>query len=463
MGPSVSSYDTVVSLIHAGMNVARLNFSHGTHEEHARTIAILKKARKETKKPLAVMLDMQGPKVRVEQLKGGSLSLSSGQAIHLVPGGNGTPEEIPFHPAEIIKALKPGMKVLFDDGYITSKVVQVFPNRVELEVLNSGILKNGKGINIPGVSLPLPALTEEDKKDLHFGCSQDVDFVAASFIRSAHHVRQIKEALIQEGFPEMPVFAKIESLEGVENFDSIVKEADGILIARGDLGVEVDLATVPRLQKMMIRKCYAASKPVITATHMMESMIVYPRPTRAEVSDVANAVYDYTSMIMLSAETAVGKYPIETVSLMQRIAQETESDIDYSQLFNSCAQHLDQDLTSSLSLTAVKMAYEVGARAIFSMTISVITECLVSKWRPGVPVIALADSEKEYHRLGAYWGVIPVFCPKNKNREEVFALLKECAQTHDLIALGDAVIVITENLSGKTGSANPMVMEYRVI
>ena len=241
IGPAVSSYEKMVALIEAGMSVARLNFSHGTYEEHERNIGNLKKARQKTNKPLALMLDMKGPKIRVEKVQNNALSLQPKQRIRLVEKGDGSPNAIPFHPIEVIQALHPGMKILFDDGYIIGQVIEVGEKEAVIEIQNSGILKSDKGINIPGANLPLPAMTENDFKDLIFGCQHDVDFVAASFIRSSHHVLSIKEFLAQQGKPGLPVIAKIESTQGVENFDSIVQVADGIMVARGDLGVEVDL------------------------------------------------------------------------------------------------------------------------------------------------------------------------------------------------------------------------------
>ncbi|MBU6446214.1 MAG: pyruvate kinase, partial [Verrucomicrobia bacterium] len=313
IGPAVCSYEKILELIDAGMNVARLNFSHGTHEEHLRTIHFLQKARAEKGVPLAIMLDTHGPKIRVGKLPNDAIRLKPGDRLTLVEKESLKQNEVPIHPIEIIEALSVGMRLLFDDGYITTEVIEKGERRAVLEVKNPGELKSGKGVNIPGAHIPLPALTDSDIDDIKFGCEHDIDYIAASFIRSAHHILTIKQLLSQEGKPEIQVIAKIESTQGVDNFDSIVQVADGIMVARGDLGVEVDLALVPKLQKMMIRKCYQACKPVVTATQMLESMIHNPRPTRAEVSDVANAIYDGTSLVMLSGETAVGKYPIETV------------------------------------------------------------------------------------------------------------------------------------------------------
>ena len=459
IGPAVSAYEKMVELIGAGMNVARLNFSHGTYEEHERNIRNLRKAREETRQPLALMLDMQGPKIRVEKVQNDALVLKAKQRIRLVEKGAGTPDAIPFHPIEVLPALHPGMKILFDDGYIIGQVVEVGEKEAVIEIQNSGVLKSGKGINIPGAILPLPAMTEHDFEDLIFGCKHDVDLVAASFIRSAHHVLAIKEFLAKQGKPHIPVIAKIESTQGVENFDSIVQVADGIMIARGDLGVEVDLAIVPRLQKMMIRKCYQACKQAITATQMLESMITNPRPTRAEVSDVANAIYDCSSAIMLSAETAVGKYPIETVERMKSIAKEAEADFNYRLFFEQHSQRDYHDISSAVAMAAVKTAYSSNAKAIFAFTASGATARLVSRLRPEMPIIAVTPNEKNYHLLGANWGVIPVLCANGINAKEAFAAASHYALSHKIISFGDVVVVTAGVPFGKKGTTNMMVVE----
>jgi pyruvate kinase len=459
IGPAVSSYEKILELIDAGMNVARLNFSHGTHDEHLKTIHHLKKAREKKQVPLAIMLDTHGPKIRVGKLPNDMISFKAGQRFKLVSGENGKSDEIPVHPIEIFEALKAGTKVLFDDGYIISQVIEAKDKEVLIEMQNNGSLKSGKGVNIPGALIPLPALTEGDIEDIKFGCQQDVDFIAASFIRSAHHILTIKQLLAQEGKPEIQVIAKIESTQGVDNFDSIVQVADGIMVARGDLGVEVDLALVPKLQKMMIRKCYQACKPVVTATQMLESMIVNPRPTRAEVSDVANAIYDSTSLVMLSGETAVGKYPIETVQQMKSIAKEAEEDFNYHTFFEIHSQKDYHDISSAVSLAAVKTAYSANAKCIFAFTTSGQTARFVSRLRPAMPIIAVTPSEKSYNQLAFYWGVIPVLAEGCKNSKEAFNAASHFALTHGLISFGDVVVVTAGAPFGKKGTTNMMMVE----
>lgn len=460
IGPAVSSYEKILELIDAGMNVARLNFSHGTHEEHLRTIHTLKKAREEKKVPLAIMLDTHGPKVRVGKLPNDAISVKAGQRFKLVEKERGKSDEIPVHPIEIVDAVHVGMKILFDDGYIIAQVISKGNKEAIIEFQNTSILKSGKGLNIPDAEIPLPALTEGDIEDLKFGCKHDVDYVAASFIRSAHHVLTIKQLLSQEGKSDILVIAKIESTQGIENFDSIVQVADGIMVARGDLGVEVDLAIVPKLQKMMIRKCYQACKPVVTATQMLESMITNPRPTRAEVSDVANAIYDSTSLVMLSGETAVGKYPIETVKRMKSVIYETEEDFNYHAFFDQNSQRDYHDLSSAVSLSAVKTAYSANAKCIFAFTTSGQTARLVSRLRPSMPIIAVTPSEKIYHQLAFNWGVIPVLAEGCKNSKEAFSVASTYALAHGLISFGDVVVVTAGVPFGKKGTTNMMMVEH---
>ncbi len=459
IGPAVSSYEKILELIDAGMNVARINFSHGTHEEHLKTIKNLKKARETKQVPLAIMLDTHGPKIRVGKLPGDAITFKAGQRFKLVEKESGKADEIPVHPIEIIDAVAVGMKILFDDGYIISQVVSKGDNEAVVEMQNGGLLKSGKGVNIPGAHIPLPALTESDIDDLKFGCKHDVDFVAASFIRSAHHILTIKQLLAKEGKPEILVVAKIESTQGVDHFDSIVQVADGIMVARGDLGVEVDLALVPKLQKMMIRKCYQACKPVVTATQMLESMITNPRPTRAEVSDVANAIYDCTSLVMLSGETAVGQYPIETVKQMRSIAQVAESDFNYHAFFEANSQRDYHDVSSAVSMSAVKTAYSANAKCIFAFTTSGQTARLVSRLRPSMPIIAVTPSLKNYHQLAFNWGVIPVLAEGCKNSKEAFSAASNYALAHGLISFGDVVVVTAGAPFGKKGTTNMMMVE----
>lgn len=459
IGPAVSSYEKILELIDAGMNVARLNFSHGSHEDHLETINFLKKARLEKNVPLSIMLDTHGPKIRVGKLPKDAITLKVGDRLKLVEKEREKSDEIPVHPFEVVGAMKCAMTVLFDDGYIIGEVVEKTVNGALIEIKNPGVLKTGKGVSIPGAHIPLPALTKGDIDDLKFGCLHDVDYVAASFIRSAHHVLTIKDLLAKEGKPEIQVIAKIESTQGIDHFDSIVQVADGIMVARGDLGVEVDLALVPKYQKMMIRKCYQACKPVVTATQMLESMITNPRPTRAEVSDVANAIYDGTSLVMLSGETAVGKYPIETVKRMRSIVQEAENDFNYHDFFLQNSQRDYHDASSAVALAAVKTAYSTNAKCIFAFTTSGQTAKLLSRLRPQMPIIAVTPSKKNFNQLALNWGVIPVLAEGCSNIKEAFSAASQMAMGKGLISFGDVVVVTAGSPFGKKGSTNMMMVE----
>ncbi len=459
IGPATSSYEKIVELVKAGMNVARLNFSHGSFQEHEEVIRHLKKARRELKIPLAIMIDIKGPEIRVGKLDE-PITIKPKMRFKLVPLGEKLgSDEIPIRPIEVFEGITPKTKILFDDGSLISNVLEIGPNFALIEFQNGGTLKSGKGINIPGAHLNLPAVTQKDIDDLKFGCKHDVDLVAASFIRSAHHILSYKKFLADEGKSDILVIAKIENAHGIENFDSIVQVSDGIMIARGDLGVEVELSKVPKLQKMMIRKCYQACKPSITATQMLESMIVNPRPTRAEVSDVANAIYDSTSAIMLSGESAVGNYPIEAVQKMKNIARETEADFPFHAFFQHHSVHDYHDLSSAVVMAAIKTAYSTKARAIFAFTTSGMTARLASRLRPEMPIIAVTASEKVYHQLAHNWGVIPIHCPNLANAKDAFSAASSFALQNGFISFGDIVVVTAGVPFGKKGTTNMMTVQ----
>jgi pyruvate kinase len=355
LGPAVDSLEAVMDLMRAGMSVARLNCSHQTRETLGAAIDRCKEARKRLGKPLAIMIDTRGPKIRVGAMEHGALPLKAGQRLlilrELVVG---TAQAISLSPANVLDCVSNGSRLLFDDGYIISTVVAMSEEGVTVEINNDGVLKSGKGVNIPNEKLPLPPLTDKDREDIIFACDKDIDIIAASFIRKADDILEIKKVLDEQGHSDILVIAKIENTEGVDNFDTIIQVADGVMVARGDLGVEVPISQVPRLQKMMIRKSYLAGKPSVTATQMLESMINNPRPTRAEVSDVANAIYDSTSAVMLSGETAVGKYPIEVVRVMQSIISEAESDFQHRQFMDHHTHLFYHDVPSAVTLATVK-------------------------------------------------------------------------------------------------------------
>lgn len=460
IGPAVNTLDKIIALMEAGMNVARLNFSHGTHEEHLKVINILKEARKKLKMPLAIMLDTKGPEIRLGRLKENELLLSPGHQWLLVKDiVEGDEKKVSITPSFILDHLIPGMRILFDDGYISSHVIDVTSDGVRIEVENGGIIRSGKGINIPNSSLDLPAVTEKDVDDIRFGCRNHVDIIAASFVRSVDHVLAIKNLLIEEKQSDILVIAKIENSEGVQNFDSIIQVADGIMIARGDLGVEVPLSQVPKLQKMMIRKCYLAGKPSVTATQMLESMINNPRPTRAEASDVANAIYDSTSAVMLSGETAIGRYPLETVQVMKSIIKEAEQDFNYRNFFDFHASLIYHDVPSALTLAAVKTAYTSNAKAIFAFTNSGTTARLLSRLRPSMSIIAMTPNERCYHQMVFNWGVIPLLENDCKTISEAYAKISAFALERDYVSKGDLVVVTAGSPFGVSGTTNTMIVE----
>jgi pyruvate kinase len=460
IGPSVGTYEKILQLIDAGMNVARLNFSHGTHDDHLKIIEMLKKARDEKKIPLAIMLDTKGPEIRIGKLKNDQFLVKAGQRLLLVKEEVlGDENKIQVTPSIVIDTLDSGMRVLIDDGYIITHVVEKRQEGAVVEVENPGLIKNHKGINVPGVDIALPAMTQQDVLDITFGCKHDIDVIAASFIRSPDHVLEIKSLLVQQKKSEIIVVAKIENSLGVQNFDGILQVSDGIMVARGDLGVELPLKEVPKLQKMMIRKCYQAGKPVITATQMLESMIKNPRPTRAEVSDVANAIYDSTSAVMLSGETAVGQYPIETVKMMKSIVEEAEKDFNYRDFFNRDSRTDFNDVSNSVALASVRTAYSAQAKGIFCFTNSGFTARVVSRFRPEMPIVALTPHRKIYNQMAMNWGIIPVDPAPAKNVQEAVAITSYFSLKQGIVRYGDLVVVTAGAPFGISGTTNMMLVE----
>lgn len=457
MGPSVNTYEKISNLIDAGMNVARLNFSHGSFQDHLPVIHLLKKARTEKKVPLAIMIDTKGPEIRLGVVPNGSLDVFPGKKVFLAKEEG--KEGIVVTPEIVFDSLQMGMKILFDDGYIGAKVIEKQTSGVWVEIENTGVLKTHKGVNVPNVHVDLPAMTEEDREAIAFGCKEGVDLIAASFIRTADNVVEIKEFLASQGRPDIFVISKIEDIQGVKNFDEILKVTDGVMVARGDLGVEMPLYEVPSLQKMMIQKCYDLAKPVVTATQMLESMIHNPRPTRAEVSDVANAIYDSTSAVMLSGETAIGLYPVETVQMMKSIIQEAENKFLYKDFFYKDAKKDFRDVSFSVAQAAVKTAYSVGARAIFAFTSSGLTARVISKFRPEIPIFALCPTQDIYHRMALIWGVIPVPPYEAKKVEEALEKVSNFAREKGVIQKEDIVLITAGSPFGVSGTTNMIIVE----
>lgn len=459
IGPSVATYENMVALVEAGMDVARLNFSHGDHAQHKKMIDLLKKVRSDLKRPLGIMLDSKGPEIRIRTKDNQTLSLEKDHELHLTDSSTLDHENmIQIIPSHIVSEMQEGMKVLFDDGYIEGVVVSKGPKTATVKILNKGGLKSYKKINIPHSSITLPAMSEEDVHDFIFGCEQDVDMIAASFIQSAENVLEIRKLLKKHGKQDTLIISKIESVSGVKNFESILQVSDGIMVARGDLGVELPLKEVPQLQKMMIRKCNKEGKVVVTATQMLESMISNPRPTRAEVSDVANAIYDSTSCVMLSGETAAGKYPIECCKMMKAIIEQAEKDFDYETYANLYYGHNYKDASNSIALATVQTAHKSLGHAIFTYTSSGFTPKVLSKFRPKIPIIALTQSEKIYHQLALFWGVVPVFA-QYQNLQQAFDIATCFALEHKYVHYGDRVFVTAGTPFEVRGTTNIMMIK----
>ena len=369
LGPSTDNEDVLRQLMVEGMNVARCNFSHGVYEEHKKRMDMVKKIRKEVKKPVAILLDTKGPEVRVKQFKDGKVTLKEGQLFTLTSEeAEGTSEKVSVTYSRLYEDLEVGMKVLIDDGLIEMRVEKVEQTNIVCRVINGGIVSNNKGINVPDVNLSMPYLSEKDREDILFGIAQDVDFIAASFVQCKDDILQLRRLLDKNGGEDIKIISKIENMQGVENIDEIIEVSDGIMIARGDMGVEIPYEEVPVIQKMIIKKVYQVGKQVITATQMLESMIKNPRPTRAEATDIANAVYDGTSAIMLSGETAAGAYPVEAVKTMVRIAERTEQDVDYRKRFFNHDRNANPDVTDAICHATCTTALDLSAKAIVTVT-----------------------------------------------------------------------------------------------
>ncbi len=439
LGPASRSPEVIRQMIHAGMDVARINFSHGSHAEHAETITRLRAIAAELDTPITILQDLQGPKVRVGTLPETGLTLSAGDTVQLVPESEyrGQAGVIPLDYPHAAEDAKAGMTVLLADGMFEFEVTEVKGKTVWCRVVEGGVLKSRKGVNFPECNLRLPSLTDKDKQDLAFGLSQNVDWVSLSFVRSAKDLVELKRLLDGHGAVK-PIIAKIEKPQAIEHLDEIVAEASGLMVARGDLGVEVSPEKVPLLQKLIIEKCNRAGKPVITATQMLESMIHEPRPTRAEASDVANAIIDGTDAIMLSGETAIGEYPVRAVEMMSRIAGEVEGAIHFK------VYPAPQSTETHALTEAVNVIEEtVSPRAIVCLTTSGYTAGLVAANRPTTPVIALTTSEQVYHQLNLLWGIKPLLVRGQPDTfEGLVALADATLRQKQLAVSGDKILVL---------------------
>lgn len=456
IGPSCNTQEKIEDLLLHGMNVARVNFSHGTHKDHAEVIQHIRKASEKYEYSVPVLMDLQGPKIRVGTMKDGGQKLETGSTIKITGEEiEGTSSVIPIDYKNLLYEAEVGNSILLDDGLLEFKVTDKKPGSLEAKVVVGGMLKSRKGVNLPNVRISIPSMTEKDLKDLEFGIKQDVDIIALSFVRSAKDVRDIISRVRAAG-SQANIIAKIEKPEALEVIDEIIEEADGIMVARGDLGIEIPTEQVPVVQKMIIEKCRVAGKPVITATQMLDSMITNPRPTRAESSDVANAVLDGTDAVMLSGETAAGKYPMEAVNVMDRICRSIEE--KRTQLYNSLSyrkpEWKEKQVIESLAFSCVSIADNVEAKAISTITHSGSTARRIAKFRPQVPIVAFTESIKVRRQLNLVWGVYSVKMDELFDTDKSVRMMEEHLRDNGMVKSGDRVIVATGMPIAKRGRTN---------
>lgn len=454
LGPATDREGVLRDLMKAGMNVARLNFSHGSHEEHKGRLDRLKALREELNLPVAAMLDTKGPEIRLKTFENGRVMLRAGTEFVLTTEdvvGNETQCAVTY--SNLPLDVKAGDAILLDDGRVRLTVLGTTEREIRCRVENDGEMKDRKGVNVPNVRLAVPYLSKRDRKDILFGVEQGFDYIAASFVRTAEDVQEIRRLLDQAG-ADIRIIAKIENQEGLSNLTEILIAADGIMIARGDMGVEIDFTEIPIIQKDIIRQCILSGKPVITATQMLDSMMENPRPTRAEITDVANAIYDGTSAIMLSGETAAGKYPVEALKTMEAIAVRTEMDINYGKRMTKLAKSKRLSVAAATAHAACTTAMEVEADAILTVSQRGITARLVSRFRPETPVIALLLDEKVQRQMALYWGVKPITMPYAKDTDELVDLAIQSAEKAGLVKHGDLVVVTAGVPVGISGTTN---------
>lgn len=456
MGPASLKESVLEDMFEAGMNIARFNFSHGTHEYHKEGIELFRKVRDRLKVPAAVLLDTKGPEIRIGTFECGRVMLEAGQKFILTDKDvAGDSERVSVTYKNLAGELNIGSKILVDDGRIELAVENIDGSDVVCKVVSGGELSSKKGINIPGVHINMPYISEQDESDLRFGIEMDVDFVAASFVRSKDDVIALRKLLNYYGGHSIRIIAKIENAEGVSNFDEILANCDGIMVARGDMGVEIEYERLPGLQKKFIRKCFSAGKMVITATQMLETMIHSKTPTRAEITDVANAVFDGTSAVMLSGETAMGDHPAHVVRVMSKIAERAEQDAIDMNVF--AGLHYDDafsDLTNAICDAACTTARDIRAKAIIAVTKSGTTARRVSKFRPSEPIVAATPDKKTYHQLTLSWGVYPVLALNQDDTDRLFLHAIDCARQLDIVTKGDKVVITAGVPLKQSGTTN---------
>ena len=466
LGPAVDNEDVMRALIQEGMNVARFNFSHGPHDEQMGRLKMLRKLRTELGKPVAALLDTKGPEIRLGQFEKGKTELKTGRGFTLTTDDiTGTDDRVSITYKNLWNDVKPGDHILIDDGLVGLEVIEIRPvanpvnkaiNPMDIvcRVLNDGVISDRKGVNVPNVDLTMPFISEKDYGDICFAVDNDYDFIAASFVRTAEDVMEIRKILAEKGGEDIKIISKIENMQGVRNIDEIIRVSDGIMVARGDMGVEIPLEDVPVMQKMIIKKVCDAGKIVITATQMLDSMMKHPRPTRAEATDVANAIYDGTSAIMLSGETAAGMYPIEAVKTMVRIATRTEQDINYLQRFRQRRAMCNPDVTSAISHATCTMAGDLSAAAIVTVTKSGRTARMISKYRPNCTIVGECLTEKVCRQLNLERGVEPGLIAEEKNADMLFEKAVDVAEATGFVSKGDIVVLTGGVPLGVSGTTN---------
>jgi pyruvate kinase len=450
LGPACDDRDLVEGLVRAGMDGARLNLSHGSHDDHARRAQLVRDVGDALGKPIAIIADLQGPKIRVGALER-PVTLNRGDDIVVVGDERGTDGELPVSPAVIGEVLQPGHEILIDDGLVRLRVSSIENDRVLCAVIEGGVVSSHKGVNLPGVPVPIPSLTRKDLEDLEFALELGVDYVALSFVRAAADVRDLKDLIAQAG-SHAHVIAKIEKSEAIDCLDEVLREADAIMVARGDLGVEIGVASVPLLQKRIILKSLERGKPVITATQMLESMIEHAEPTRAEASDVANAILDGTSAVMLSGETAVGKFPIQAVAYMDRIAKAVEPSLGYRHELPEASE--DPTIGQAMSNAACDIAEALGVRAIVVPTFTGRTASAVARLRPRRPILALTHIEHSVRQMALEWGVTPMLIPEAMNVEDLWTQSLEAVRDAGLVDTGDRVVITAGTAVNIPGTTN---------
>jgi pyruvate kinase len=455
VGPASEDREILRNMMLAGMNAARLNFSHGTHEEQKRKIDLIKALRKELDLPISIILDTKGPEIRTGEFGGKEVPLNEGQKYILtVDDVMGTNEICSVSYKALIEDVRPGDRILVDDGLIGMTVDEIEGGNIICTVNNGGVIKDHKSVNIPGVTVKLPAITEKDKEDIRFGIREGVDYIAASFVRKGSDVVEIREFLKANGAEQIQIIAKIENKEGVDNILDIIAFSDAVMVARGDLGVEIPAEQVPVTQKRIIKLCNLEGKPVITATQMMDSMIRNPRPTRAEVTDVANAIYDGTDVVMLSGETASGKYPVEAVQMMDRIAVTTEASLNYDSILREKNRAMDASITNAIGYATCTSAQGLKATAILTPTATGHTAQVVSKFRPRAPILAFTTTEQVARHLSLAWGVTPILTKPAGSEKGVFHDAVTLAEKKGYISEGDIIVITAGAPVGVGGRTN---------